>query len=101
MWKCKKCGEEIEDSFDACWKCTGSKKVKTTKKDNFSEGGEKYTINDKELICPFCQNKNFFTRESLLNTTFMTFFRLDWANKTADNYICDKCGYVMWFMRGF
>ncbi|MDA3862045.1 MAG: hypothetical protein PF445_12560 [Melioribacteraceae bacterium] len=21
MWKCKKCNEEIEDSFDSCWKC--------------------------------------------------------------------------------
>jgi hypothetical protein len=21
MWKCKKCGEEIEDSFDSCWQC--------------------------------------------------------------------------------
>ncbi len=22
MWKCKKCGEEIEDTFDSCWKCS-------------------------------------------------------------------------------
>ena len=22
MWKCKKCGEEIEDSFDSCWQCS-------------------------------------------------------------------------------
>ena len=21
MWRCSKCGEECEDSFDACWKC--------------------------------------------------------------------------------
>ena len=21
MWRCTKCGEEIEDQFDACWKC--------------------------------------------------------------------------------
>lgn len=21
MWKCKKCGERIEDNFEACWKC--------------------------------------------------------------------------------
>jgi hypothetical protein len=21
MWKCKKCSEEIEDSFDSCWNC--------------------------------------------------------------------------------
>ena len=23
MWACKKCGEEIEDQFDSCWKCAG------------------------------------------------------------------------------
>ena len=21
MWKCERCGEEIEDQFKACWKC--------------------------------------------------------------------------------
>ena len=21
MWKCKKCGEQIEDNFEACWQC--------------------------------------------------------------------------------
>ncbi len=21
MWRCPKCGEEIEDQFDACWNC--------------------------------------------------------------------------------
>lgn len=21
MWKCKKCGEVLEDSFDSCWQC--------------------------------------------------------------------------------
>jgi len=21
MWKCKKCGEQNEDSFDSCWSC--------------------------------------------------------------------------------
>ncbi len=24
MWKCAKCGEQIEDAFDSCWKCAGS-----------------------------------------------------------------------------
>ena len=21
MWRCENCGEEVEDTFDACWKC--------------------------------------------------------------------------------
>jgi hypothetical protein len=24
MWTCKKCGEQIEDQFDSCWKCSGT-----------------------------------------------------------------------------
>ena len=27
MWKCPKCGEEIDDGFDSCWKCA---KVEST-----------------------------------------------------------------------
>lgn len=23
MWNCPKCGESLEDIFDACWKCAG------------------------------------------------------------------------------
>jgi len=22
MWNCQKCGETVEDNFDACWKCS-------------------------------------------------------------------------------
>ena len=25
MWKCKKCGELVEDQFDSCWKCSADK----------------------------------------------------------------------------
>ena len=24
MWVCSKCGEQIEDQFDSCWKCAGA-----------------------------------------------------------------------------
>jgi hypothetical protein len=24
MWRCPKCGENIEDQFDSCWKCAGT-----------------------------------------------------------------------------
>lgn len=25
MWQCKKCGEQLEDQFDSCWKCSASR----------------------------------------------------------------------------
>ena len=52
-----------------------------------------------KLECQVCKHDKFWTRETLMNTPKMTFFKLDWANKTAQNYICDNCGYVHWFMK--
>jgi len=28
----------------------------------------------------------------------MTFFNLDWANEEAGVYVCDQCGYCLWFL---
>ena len=51
-----------------------------------------------KLSCPVCGHNKFWTRQTLMNTRGLTFFNLDWANQSADNYICDNCGYVMWFL---
>jgi len=50
------------------------------------------------LKCPICGNERFLRRQSLLNTRWMTFFEFDWLNRRADNYICDRCGHVLWFL---
>jgi len=55
-------------------------------------------IKGKKLECVICKNDTFWARNTLMNTPKMTFFKLDWANKSAQNYICDHCGYVHWFM---
>ena len=57
-----------------------------------------YQVFDRKLVCPVCENNKFYTRETLMNTAGMAFFNLEFINKTANNYICDKCGYVYWFM---
>ena len=31
MWTCKKCNEEIEDVFDACWKCSTDEVISAKK----------------------------------------------------------------------
>ncbi len=55
-------------------------------------------IKGHKLECPVCKNDTFWERRTLMNTPGMTFMKLDWANKTAQNYICDDCGHVYWFM---
>ncbi len=51
-----------------------------------------------KLVCTVCKNHTFWTRKTLMNTSVMTLFTLDWANKSATNYICDNCGHVHWFL---
>ena len=52
MWTCKKCNEEIEDVFDACWKCS-SDEVIPPKKTNWSVNKKRYrnTIIYISLFC--------------------------------------------------
>lgn len=50
------------------------------------------------LECPICKHNEFWTRKTLMNTVGLTFFNLDWANKTATNYVCNNCGHVLWFL---
>ena len=57
-----------------------------------------YEIKGKKLICPFCGQKRFWIRKTLMNTPGVTFLGFDWANKEAVNYVCEKCGYIMWFL---
>jgi predicted nucleic-acid-binding Zn-ribbon protein len=55
-------------------------------------------IKGNELVCAVCKNDTFWARETLMNTVGMTILKLDWANKKAQNYVCDNCGYVHWFL---
>lgn len=55
-------------------------------------------VKGKTLECPVCNNDKFWERKTLMNTPGMTFIGFDWANKTAQNYICGNCGYVYWFL---
>lgn len=52
------------------------------------------------LACQVCAGLLFVQREIKMTTTGMTFFDLDWANKSADGAICRRCGYVHTFMGG-
>ncbi len=58
---------------------------------------EKYEAGGRDMKCPICGHDEFWRRKTLMNTAGMTFWELDWANREADNYICDRCGYILWF----
>jgi predicted RNA-binding Zn-ribbon protein involved in translation (DUF1610 family) len=58
----------------------------------------KHKISGNILECPVCGHNEFWTRRTLMNTPGLTFFGLEWANKTATNYVCNSCGHVLWFL---
>ena len=52
------------------------------------------------LRCQHCGYEQFAEREAQLHTATLTFLNLEWLGKTADLYICGRCGFVHWFLRG-
>jgi len=60
---------------------------------------KEFSISGQKLTCPICDHTEFWTRETLMNTTGMTIAGIEWANRKAINYICNNCGYVYWFMK--
>jgi hypothetical protein len=50
------------------------------------------------LKCVHCGNDTFHTRNNfLLNIRGMTLLRADAFDDATRNYICARCGHVMWF----
>lgn len=65
---------------------------------NYSESPSLYEMNGKKITCPHCGNERFNQLPNiLLNTPGITFFGLDWANKTASLLICVNCSRMEWF----
>jgi len=58
-----------------------------------------YQISGKTVVCPHCGYDQFDEGLALLNTPGMTFFGLDWANRTATVLGCKACGRIQWFLR--
>lgn len=55
-------------------------------------------VREQQVRCVFCQFDQFDNREIKLNTTGMSFFNLDWANKAAVGLVCAQCGYIQMFL---
>ncbi len=51
-----------------------------------------------KLTCKHCGNTRFVYRDALLNTKGLTFFDLDWLNKSADVFVCARCGFLHWVL---
>lgn len=63
-----------------------------------SRDDKEYEVNGYKITCLVCGNNRFWFRKTLMNTRGATFLGFDWANREAGNYVCGRCGYVMWFL---
>jgi len=62
------------------------------------EEAKTFEINGQPLKCQICGHDAFWRREGQLNTAAASFFNLDWTNKSAVCIVCDRCGYIHWFL---
>ena len=60
--------------------------------------GERYTVAGKTVVCTHCSHDRFVEGRAQLNTAGLTFFNLDWANRTAATLTCASCGRIEWFL---
>jgi predicted nucleic-acid-binding Zn-ribbon protein len=56
-----------------------------------------YFAGGKQIACEHCGHQEFDEGQAQLNTAGMSFFGLDWANKTATTLMCDACGRIHWY----
>ncbi len=55
-------------------------------------------VQGKQLQCLVCGNQTFRKRQAQLNTSGAEFLNLGWANQAANCLVCEKCGYIHWFV---
>ena len=104
--ECPECGAQIWSDHPYAWcsKCGKSlpAEIKARLPGHQSPPAEKgmvLEVEGKTVPCPICGHDRFWTRKTLMDTRGASFFGVDWASDSAVNYICNRCGHVLWFMR--
>mgnify|MGYP006955273950 CR=1 FL=1 len=63
------------------------------------KGPGQYRANGIAVTCVHCHYNQFKKGYAQLNTAFLSFLNLDFANRSANILSCDRCGYVHWFAK--
>lgn len=57
----------------------------------------KFGTDASPIVCPMCGHDEFDQRSMLMNTSGMTFFGMDWLNKSACALVCRQCSRIELF----
>jgi len=100
MWRCSKCGESVDDSFDVCWNCG-------TTKDGMPDPAFRQAADapPHPLSCPRCvQPLQYVGRKRFHEGTNWGVFgelgELFVKREHFDVYVCPRCGRVEFFVDG-
>lgn len=103
---CPECGSEYREGYFECADCAVALVEQLPEgfkpRRRSSSPGElgPVEIAGNPLRCQHCGHEQFMESEAQLHTGTLTFFNLEWLGKTADLYICGRCGFIHWFVRG-
>lgn len=62
------------------------------------EKAEIAQIGDFKLECQICKHDRFFRQEAQVDTAKAFFGSINWSNAPAICYVCERCGYIHWFL---
>ena len=62
-----------------------------------NQEAETVEVLGRQFLCPVCNNPRFYRGKAQLNTPLLSFFNLDWANRSATHITCSNCGHMSWF----
>ena len=104
MWRCEKCGEQIEGTFDACWKC-GATRGQATPDSAAESDADTAPVNTDPLKCPRCPRAlEYVGRKRFHEGTNWGLFgelgELFVKREHFDVYVCPRCGRVEMFVDG-
>lgn len=103
---CPECGSEYREGFFKCADCEAPlvgrlpEGFKPKRRSFLPRDLAPIDIAGMPLRCQHCGYEQFAESEAQLHTATLTFLNLEWLGKTADLYICGRCGFVHWFLRG-
>ena len=55
-------------------------------------------IDGQQLKCLMCQHEGFHKRRSHIDVALSSAMNPDWADRQTYCLVCDRCGFIHWFM---
>ena len=108
MWRCLKCGEEVEDHFDLCWNCQanrrGLRQFKQIVDDDQDDDPVRARVNKKHkpISCLRCSAILTYagSRRLQQGPGLGVFVEIGESKEIVEMYVCGECNHVEFFAFG-